>query len=157
MSSIPVAMSKLAGTASPTGKPEWVKLVAKYQKPVLSASYWQIANSFIPYFVLTGLAYVSVKAGWSYLLTLLFALFAGGFLMRIFIIQHDCGHQSFFKQKKSNNLLGSICGILTMTPYEFWRVTHAIHHATSGDLDYRGIGDVETKTVKEYLSASWKG
>jgi omega-6 fatty acid desaturase (delta-12 desaturase) len=115
-------------------------------------SIWQIANSFIPSFVLTVLAYLSLRV--SYLVTLSLTVLAGGFLMRIFIIQHDCGHQSFFKSKKANNTLGFVCGILTLTPYALWRMTHAVHHATSGDLDNRGVGDVETKTVKEYLAAS---
>jgi omega-6 fatty acid desaturase (delta-12 desaturase) len=133
----------------PKARPAWVKLVAQYQKPSLSVSTWQIVNSFVPYLVLMVLAYLFVSV--SYWLTLACSLVAGLFLVRIFIIQHDCGHQSFFKTKQMNNLVGAICGVFTMTPYEFWRMTHAIHHATSGDLDYRGIGDVETRTVKEYV------
>lgn len=109
-------------------------------------------NSFVPFFALTILAYATVHV--SYLLTLPLAILAGMFLMRVFIIQHDCGHQSFFKTKQANDRLGFVCGILTLTPYAFWRTAHAIHHATSGDLDFRGIGDVETKTVREYLAAT---
>jgi len=82
---------------------------------------------------------------------------AGGFLVRVFIISHDCGHRSFFGSAKANDLLGFITGVLTVTPYYHWRWEHAIHHATSGDLDRRGTGDVWTLTVQEYLEASrWK-
>ena len=136
-------------TASPTKeKPVWVKLVAAYSHSESRISMIQMANSFLPYFALTALAYLTVHT--SLLLSVPFSVLSGLFLMRIFIIQHDCGHQSFFKSKQHNNWLGFFCGILTMTPYAFWRMTHAIHHATSGDLDYRGIGDVETKTMAEY-------
>jgi omega-6 fatty acid desaturase (delta-12 desaturase) len=72
-------------------------------------------------------------------------------MVRIFIIQHDCGHGSFFKSRKANNYLGSICGVLTLTPYYYWRKTHAIHHATTGNLTERGLSDIYTMTVKEYL------
>jgi omega-6 fatty acid desaturase (delta-12 desaturase) len=133
-------------------KPTWVKLVAPYSHSIPTVSIWQIANSFVPYICLTVLAYATIHI--SYWLTLPAAVFAGLFLMRIFIIQHDCGHQSFFKSKQANERLGFICGVLTMTPYAFWRTAHAVHHATSGDLDHRGIGDVETKTVREYLAAT---
>jgi len=136
-------------------KPAWVKLVAQYSHSVEAISHWQMANSFIPYFVLMGLAYATVRV--SYLLCIPFAVLSGFFLMRIFIIQHDCGHQSFFKSRAANDRLGFLCGVLSLTPYVYWRTTHAVHHATSGDLDHRGIGDIETKTVAEYLALSPKG
>jgi acyl-lipid omega-6 desaturase (Delta-12 desaturase) len=87
----------------------------------------------------------------SYWLTLLLAVPTAGFLVRIFIIFHDCGHGSFFKSKKANAIIGFITGVLTLTPYEHWRHDHAIHHASVSNLDRRGIGDVMTLTVKEYL------
>jgi acyl-lipid omega-6 desaturase (Delta-12 desaturase) len=146
------ADSPASAPESTSKKPSWVKVVAKYQTPKLSASMSQIVNSFGPYFVVLLTMYATVKMGLPYWVTLGLSLLAGGFLIRIFIIQHDCGHTSFFKTKTANDRLGFICGVLTMTPYEFWRTGHAIHHATSGDLDFRGIGDVETKTVKEYMS-----
>ncbi|MEK6255690.1 MAG: fatty acid desaturase, partial [Chloroflexota bacterium] len=93
----------------------------------------------------------------SYWLTLGLAVLAAGFLVRIFIIQHDCGHQSFFKSRKANDILGTISGVLTFTPYDHWRRHHARHHANSGDLDFRGIGDVDTLTVDEYLALDWRG
>jgi omega-6 fatty acid desaturase (delta-12 desaturase) len=92
----------------------------------------------------------------SYWLTLPFILVAGGFLVRNFIIFHDCGHQSFFASRQANNIVGFITGVLTYTPYIAWRHDHALHHASSGDLDRRGNGDIWMMTVKEYLNASTK-
>ena len=93
----------------------------------------------------------------SYLITLFLTLIASGLLVRIFIIFHDCGHGSFFKSKKVNNIVGIICGILAYTPYYKWHSQHSGHHATTVNLDKRGIGDVWTMTVNEYLDSSkWK-
>ena len=135
-----------------TTKPEkrtWQQMVAKYQNPSLQRSLWQVANTLIPYFVLLTLMYVSLS--YSYWITLALALPAGGLLTRSFIIFHDCGHGSFFKSQRANNLLGTICGLMVFTPYYQWRFEHAVHHATSGDLDRRGVGDIFTLTVDEYL------
>jgi acyl-lipid omega-6 desaturase (Delta-12 desaturase) len=94
---------------------------------------------------------------YSYAITLFLAVPAAGFLIRLFIIQHDCGHGSFFRSRAANDVLGFVLGVLTLTPYSYWRRTHAIHHATSGNLDQRDIGDVTTLTVKEYLRLPlWK-
>src|SRR5258708_2891652 len=131
-------------------KPTWTKVVARYTNPSVRISAWQLASSIVPFVAIWVLMYISLS--YSYLLTLALAPLAGAFLMRVFIIQHDCGHTSFFKSRKANDLVGFICGILTFTPYEYWRTGHAMHHATSGDLDFRGFGDVQTKTVKEYLA-----
>jgi len=90
----------------------------------------------------------------SYWLTLALAIPAGGFMVRIFIIFHDCGHGSFFPSRRANSIIGFIAGLLTFAPYNHWNHKHAIHHATSGDLDRRGMGDVWTMTVKEYQNAS---
>ena len=93
----------------------------------------------------------------SYWLVVPLAILAGGFLVRVFIIFHDCGHGSFFKSRRANDILGFITGVLTFTPYYQWRWEHALHHASSGDLDRRGTGDVWTLTVQEYLESSrWK-
>lgn len=92
-----------------------------------------------------------LSLSWSYWLTLLLAVPTAGFLVRIFIIQHDCGHHSFFASRRANDVLGFLCGVLTITPYQFWRRTHARHHVSSGNLDHRGYGDVATLTVREYL------
>lgn len=139
--------------ASPEATPRWQDLVARYQRPHLGRSLRQVANSFLPFFALWAVMYWSL--GVSYWLTLALAIPAAGLLMRVFIILHDCGHGSFFKSNAANDFLGSVCGVFTMTPYFRWRHDHAIHHASSGDLERRGTGDVLTLTVKEYLALPW--
>ncbi|MCI0531247.1 MAG: fatty acid desaturase [candidate division Zixibacteria bacterium] len=129
-----------------------MKSVSKYQQPRLGRSIWQITNSLIPYIGLWVLAYFSLQV--SYFLTLAIAIPAAGFLIRIFIIFHDCVHGSFFKSSKANDLLGHLTGFITYTPYYQWRRSHRIHHDTAGDLDNRGNGDVWTMTTEEYLTAS---
>ncbi len=99
------------------------------------------------------LMYRSLSVG--YWLTLLLAIPTAGFMVRCFIIFHDCCHGSFFKDIKANDRLGLVIGVLVMTPYYQWKHKHAIHHATAGDLDRRGTGDVYTMTVEEYLAAPW--
>jgi acyl-lipid omega-6 desaturase (Delta-12 desaturase) len=131
----------------------WQPIVAKYAKPDMRRSILMVANTLIPYFVLWGLMIWSIR--YSYWITLGLSVFAAGFLMRTFIIFHDCGHGSFFKSKKANDWVGRITGFLNFTPYYRWKHDHAIHHATAGDLDRRGTGDVYTMTVKEYLAAPW--
>ena len=132
--------------------PHWQDLVKKYQVPDNWRSIWQIANSVIPYIAAWYLMYRSLSV--SYWLTLLLAPLAAGLMTRIFIILHDCGHGSFFKSSRANHFVGTVCGILTHTPYFQWTREHAIHHASSGDLSRRGVGDVTTLTVKEYLALS---
>ncbi len=133
----------------------WKKIVAHYEKPAIGRSVWQVVNSVVPYIALWYLMYLSVQVSWW--LTLPLAVLAAGFLVRIFIIFHDCGHGSFFKSRKANDVWGFITGVLTFTPYYLWRWEHAVHHASAGDLDRRGLGDVWTLTVQEYLEASrWK-
>lgn len=129
--------------------------VARYQKPNVRRSTWQVINTFVPYVALWYLMIQSMA--YSYWITLALALLAGGLLVRIFIILHDCGHGSFFPSQRLNNIVGSIAGVLTFTPYFQWRHDHAMHHATTSDLDRRGWGDVHTLTVNEYLAMSrWK-
>jgi acyl-lipid omega-6 desaturase (Delta-12 desaturase) len=133
----------------------WEKSILVYTHPVLHKSIWQIINSVVPYLFIWYLMYRSLD--YSYLYTLLLALIASGFLIRIFIIFHDCGHKSFFTSQKANNILGKILGIMTFTPFNQWHLQHKIHHATSGNLDKRGIGDVWTMTVEEYKNTTkWK-
>jgi omega-6 fatty acid desaturase (delta-12 desaturase) len=131
----------------------WREVVAKYENPSLWRSIWQIINSFVPFFALFYLAYRTLEV--SLLLSFAVSAIAAGFLVRIFIIFHDCGHGSFFKSQKANHVLGVISGILTFTPYWQWRHEHAIHHATSADLDRRGTGDVWTMTVEEFKASPW--
>lgn len=136
-------------------KQAWKEIVARYQKPSVRRAVWQLVNTVIPYIGLWVLMYFTLKVSWW--LTIPIAILAGGFLVRIFIIFHDCGHGSFFKSQKWNHIVGAITGVMTFTPYYHWRWEHAIHHSTSGDLDRRGTGDVWTLTVQEYLEASrWK-
>jgi acyl-lipid omega-6 desaturase (Delta-12 desaturase) len=133
----------------------WKEVVAKYQQPKLRRALWQVTNTLVPYAALWYLMHLSL--GVSYWLTGLLALLAGGFLVRVFIIFHDCGHGSFFKSREANDVLGFITGVVSFTPYYHWRWEHALHHASSGDLDNRGTGDIWTLTVQEYLEASrWK-
>jgi omega-6 fatty acid desaturase (delta-12 desaturase) len=133
----------------------WKQIVARYQKPSAGRAVWQIVNTLAPYVLLWYLMYLCAAV--SYWLVVPLAILAGGFLVRVFIIFHDCGHGSFFKSATANHILGAITGVLTFTPYYHWRWEHAVHHSTSGDLDRRGTGDVWTLTVQEYLEASrWK-
>ncbi|MFN2107891.1 MAG: fatty acid desaturase [Candidatus Promineifilaceae bacterium] len=130
----------------------WKTMVKPYQASENSRAAWQVINSFVPMFVLSVLMYLSMDV--SYLLTLLIALPTAGMLVRIFIIQHDCGHGSFFTSRKANDRVGTVCGVFTLTPYFQWRKSHAIHHATAGNLTKRDVHDVFTMTVKEYSEAS---
>jgi len=131
------------------------EIVARYQKPSVGRGVWQILNMLGPYAALWYLMYLSLAVSWW--LTVPLAILAGGFLVRVFIIFHDCGHGSFFKSRGANDVLGFITGVLTFTPYHHRRWEHALHHASSGDLDRRGTGDIWTLTVQEYLEASrWK-
>jgi omega-6 fatty acid desaturase (delta-12 desaturase) len=133
----------------------WKQMVARHEKPVLLSSVWQLLNSLIPYLALWGLMVWTLDI--SYWLTLAIAVPAAGFLVRIFIIFHDCSHGSFMPSRRGNRFWGFVTGVLTFTPFHPWRQRHAMHHATSGDLDRRGTGDIWTLTVEEYLRASrWK-
>ncbi len=134
-------------------KPQvWKTLVSKYQKSQTGKSIWQLCNSFIPFVLIWLLMLYALD--YSYWITLLLAFPASGFIVRIFIIQHDCGHGSFFKSRRANDLSGLFCSIFTLTPYHYWRKSHAIHHASAGNLEHRGVGDIYTMTVKEYLQLS---
>ena len=128
----------------------WNELLAPYYGADRRRSMVQLA--------LTATIFTGLWLGmlWSlqtgYWLTLLLAFPTAGFLMRLFIIQHDCGHGSFFKSQRVANAVGFVIGVLTLTPYHYWRRTHAYHHAHSGDLDFRGFGDIDTMTLREYMA-----
>lgn len=128
------------------------QILARYQESDERQSWLQVATSVIPFLVVWYLMVLSLDI--SYLLTLALAVVAAGFMIRTFIIFHDCGHGSFFADRKWNDIVGVITGILTVTPYYYWRHDHAVHHATAGDLDRRGTGDVQTLTVDEYRALS---
>jgi omega-6 fatty acid desaturase (delta-12 desaturase) len=133
----------------------WKDIVLKYQNPSLPRALWQIANTIVPYAFLWYLMYRSLAISWGLVIPL--AILAGAFLVRVFIIFHDCGHGSYFRSRTANDVVGFITGVLTFTPYYHWRWEHAIHHASAGHLDKRGTGDVWTLTVQEYLESSrWK-
>ena len=133
----------------------WREVVAKYQRPHLPHSLGQIATTLIPYFTLLYVMYLSLRV--SYAITLALTVPAAGFLVRIFIIMHDCGHGSFFKSKTANRFWGFVTGLLTFVPSYSWSHDHAKHHAAAGNLDNRGDGDVWTLTLQEYLtSPRWK-
>lgn len=126
----------------------WTEIVRRYNKPDLRKSIWQIINSLGPYLLLWAGMYYAL--GISYWITLGLSLLAAGFLVRIFIIFHDCGHGSFFTSTRANRITGTILGSLAFTPYDRWHRDHAIHHNTVGNLDKRGVGDVWTLTSNEY-------
>jgi len=115
----------------------------------------QFVTTFAMFAASWALMYFSIRV--SYLLTLALAVPTVFLLTRLFIFQHDCGHGSFFSKRRWNSLLGSFIGLLTLTPYHYWRRTHAVHHATSGDLDRRTLGDVEMITVAEYRALNFWG
>jgi omega-6 fatty acid desaturase (delta-12 desaturase) len=131
---------------------EWMEIVSRYNSPDLRKSWWQIINSVGPYIILWVAMIYTLKV--SYLLTLLLAVFAAGFMVRIFIIFHDCGHGSFFKTKRLSKIVGIITGLIVFTPYHKWHYEHKIHHQTVGNLEKRGTGDVMTLTKNEYLNLS---
>jgi len=131
------------------------KQVAPYEKSNTKDSIWQLITTLGPFFILWTLAYQSLTI--SYFLTFAFTVIAAGFLVRIFIIFHDCCHYSFFKNRTANKVLGTITGILTLFPFSQWQHDHSIHHATSGNLDKRGTGDIWVLTIDEYLAApKWR-
>lgn len=133
----------------------WQKLMKQYQQPDVKISVWQIINSVGGLFICWVLMYFSLQVG--YWLTLLLSIPAAGFVVRIFIIQHDCGHSSFFKSRKANDIVGMFCSLFTYTPYKYWRKSHAIHHATHADLEDRGTGDIWTLTIDEYYAMpTWR-
>jgi omega-6 fatty acid desaturase (delta-12 desaturase) len=138
----------LDNTTSPRTARTWLSTLARYREPATHRSLFELAATLVPFFALWALAWMALSV--SPWLALALAVVNGTFLVRIFIIQHDCGHGSFLKNRTAQDWVGRILGVLTLTPYAVWRRTHAIHHAHHGDLDQRGIGDVTTLTVEEY-------
>jgi omega-6 fatty acid desaturase (delta-12 desaturase) len=129
-------------------RPFWKESLAPYARPHLGHSTADILTSVVPYLALSVGMYFLLDV--SYLLSLLVAVPAAGFLLRSYIVFHDCAHGSFMKSKNANSWLGRFVAVLVFTPFSAWRHSHAVHHATSGDLDRRGVGDVPTFTVGEY-------
>jgi omega-6 fatty acid desaturase (delta-12 desaturase) len=131
----------------------WTQLLNKYRTPSDARSIIELLITVFPLVTLWISAWLAFSLGHGWALPLV-AVPAAGFLVRLFMIQHDCGHGTFFSHRQANNWIGRVIGVLTLTPYDFWRRAHAIHHATTGNLDRRGIGAVDTLTVREYLACS---
>jgi omega-6 fatty acid desaturase (delta-12 desaturase) len=137
---------------APPNARDLTRVLVSYREPSLARSIIELAITGGPLVLLWFLMWASLDLG--YWLSLLLAVPAAGFLVRLFMIQHDCGHGAFFHRRGTNDWVGRVIGVLTLTPYDFWRRTHAAHHSTSGNLDRRGIGDIDTLTVDEYLARS---
>ena len=140
----------------PRSAREWVKILAQYREPNQWRSSFELAVTALPFVALWALAWWSLSL--SYWLALAISLVNAGFLLRLFTIQHDCGHGAFFKNRAVSDWVGRVLGVMTVTPYDVWRRTHSEHHSAAGNLDKRGMGDIYTKTVAEYqaLSPLWK-
>ena len=130
----------------------WIKTLARYQKPSHARSIFEIALTASLFLLCWVAMWLSLDI--SYWLSFALTLPAAGLLVRLFLIQHDCGHGAFFRTRSVNDWVGRVLGIFTLTPYDFWKRTHAIHHAGSGNLDRRGLGDIDTLTVQEYEALS---
>lgn len=130
----------------------WTQVLARYRQPSTGRGIVEIAITIVPLAALWVLAWMTLDIG--YWLALPLAIGAAGFLVRLFAIQHDCGHGSFFRHRLANDWIGRVASVLTLTPYGVWRHAHATHHAGSGNLDRRGLGDVDTLTVEEYRARS---
>ena len=141
-------------THNPAGSDirRWTRLLAGYRTPDRARSAFELAVTIIPFCLLWGLSWAAVSH--QFWPGLLLTVPAAGFLLRLFMIQHDCGHGSFFAHRKGDDWTGRVLGVLTLTPYGYWRRAHATHHATAGNLDERGIGDILTLTVDEYHALS---
>jgi omega-6 fatty acid desaturase (delta-12 desaturase) len=136
-----------------TAQPDWYWSAAKYGTSNLRKSSWQLLNTLGPYALLWALMIFTIQREYPYWITLALAVAAAGILVRVFILFHDCCHGSFFASRRANTMLGYVAGVLTFTAFEDWRHVHNRHHATAGDLDRRGAGDIWTMTTDEYLAA----
>ncbi len=137
-----------------TGRVFWGDALAPYSRPRLGRSLLDIATSLVPYLALSVLMYLALDV--SYLLVLALAIPAAGFLLRTYIVFHDCAHGAFLPSKRANSWLGVALGLVVYQPFLSWRHSHAVHHATAGHLDRRGVGDVLTLTVAEYQASPWR-
>ncbi|WP_196778792.1 fatty acid desaturase [Lysobacter silvisoli] len=147
----------MSAPAEPSVAAQLRQLCARYAQPHLGRAVWQLINTLLPFAALWALMAWSLVGDWGYGWTLLLALPTAGLYVRLFIIQHDCGHGSFFASRHANDTVGRCLGLVTLFPYGYWKKTHAVHHGTSGNLDRREMGDIETLTVAEYRARSWLG
>ena len=144
-----------SSSAAPIALPSLAQRLLYYRNPVSGRALFELVLTVGLLVLGWGLMWLSL--GVSYWLTLLIAVPTAGFLVRLFMIQHDCGHGAFFANRLLNDWIGRALGVLTFTPYDYWKRNHALHHSTSGNLDRRGTGDILTLTVGEYMSRSWLG
>ncbi len=128
---------------------DWLPILSRYREPSHARSIFELAVTGGLFAALWIAAWAALDAG-HYWLSLLIAVPAAAFLVRLFMVQHDCGHGAFFRHRQANAWVGRVIGVLTLTPYDFWQRSHAIHHASSGNLEKRGVGDITTLTVREY-------
>jgi omega-6 fatty acid desaturase (delta-12 desaturase) len=135
-------------TAAVEGARAWVQILSPYRTPKVSRSVFELLVTAVPFALLWALMWASLSVG--YWLCLLLAIPTACFLMRLFMIQHDCGHGACFRRRATNDWVGRIIGVVTLTPYAFWLRAHALHHANAGNLDHRGSGDIITMTADEY-------
>src|SRR5437763_889699 len=133
----------------------WRDIVATYVGADVRRSVFQLVTTLTLLAIAFWAAYRALP--WSLPLAILLAIPTGGLLVRTFILMHDCAHGSLFASRRANDIVGAITGVLTLTPFAQWRRDHALHHASSGDLDRRGHGDVPTLTVREYRAKSPRG
>ncbi|WP_295559697.1 fatty acid desaturase [uncultured Hyphomicrobium sp.] len=142
-------------SAAPAKARDWIEILQRYRQPDLKRSVFELFVTLVPFALLWAAAWAALGVG--YWLTLLIAIPAAFFLVRVFLIQHDCGHGALFRKKLTNDWVGRVMGVLTLTPYDAWKRSHAIHHATHGSLEDRGTGDIDTLTVREYRALSpWR-
>jgi omega-6 fatty acid desaturase (delta-12 desaturase) len=128
--------------------------LAQFARASLPRALWQLANTLPPFLALCGAMAWSRLDGWNYGWTLLLAIPTAALYVRLFILQHDCGHGSLFSSARTNRRVGAVLGVLTLFPFAYWKKTHALHHSTSGNLDRRILGDIRTLTVNEYRNHS---
>ncbi len=147
--------TKVSPAPEPSHARAWVQILAKYREPRLARSLFEMAATLGPFIALWALAWWALSVSW--LLAIVISAANGLFLVRVFTIQHDCGHGAFFPNRQMNEWVGRICGVLTVTPYYVWHRAHSIHHSHSGNLNKRGLGEIATLTVEEYRQRSWLG
>jgi omega-6 fatty acid desaturase (delta-12 desaturase) len=160
MSKAAVDMPDRPHSAMPQGaiaEPPLRHLVAPFARADDRRAWFQLLSTGLLFIAGWSAMAVAVRLAWNYGVVLLLAIPVAGLYVRLFIFQHDCGHGSFFVSKRLNDAVGRVLGVVTLMPYAYWRRTHAIHHATSGNLDRRGVGDIVTLCVSEYVAATrWR-
>ena len=134
---------------------DWVKVLSNYREPNQWQSTFEMVVTVVPFVLLWAAAWWALS--YSYALSFGISVVNAGFLLRLFCIQHDCGHGGFFRNRSVSDWVGRVLGVLTLTPYDVWRHSHSVHHSGAGNLDKRGIGDVMTLTVDEYRALTWFG